>query len=76
MSPGTITLVPDPEHTPQGVKISFQAEDPDRLHQMQLLSREAPGDSVIDFVLLQGVTDTATFVSPSVTKQHTKKIVL
>ena len=76
LSPGTITRVPDPEHTPQGVKIRFQAEDPDRLHQMQLLFREGSGYTLIDFAFLQGNTDTATFVSPKVTRQFTKQIIL
>ena len=42
-SPGNITMGPDPEHTPRGVQVSFQAEDQDGLHQMQLSFEDGLG---------------------------------
>ena len=75
-SPGNISLVPDPKHTPQGVRISFQAEDQDGLHQMQLLFEEEIGPNLIAVESLQGLTDTAEFVSPKVRREFTEKIIL
>ena len=76
ISPGKITMASNPEHTPQGVRVSFQAEDPDGLHQMQLLIREGSSDTLIDVQPLQGVTDTVEFVSPKLARKFTEKIIL
>ena len=76
ISPGKITMVSDPEHTPRGVHVSFQAEDPDGLHQMQLLFQEGSGYTLIDFEPLQGVTDTVEFVSPKLTRKFADRIIL
>ena len=56
-SRGNITLASDPKHTPQGTQLSFQVEDVDGLHQIQILYRENGSDTVIDFKILKGVTD-------------------
>ena len=76
ISPGKITMVPNPEHTPQGVQVSFQAEDPDGLHKMQLLFGEGSGYTLIDFEPLQGLTDTVEFVSPKLARKFTDRIIL
>ena len=66
---GSITLLPNPRHTPQGIQISFHAEDADGLHQMQLLFREQTAYILIDFKTLNGgLTDTAEFTSTKLTQ--------
>lgn len=71
---GNITLLPNSEHTPQGVRVSFQVEDVDGLHQIQLSSKEKTGDIVVtDFKTLSGLTDVAEFTS---TKAAQNKIVV
>ena len=63
-SVGDITLLPNPKHTPQGVRVRFQVEDTDGLHQMQFLSKEETGDIVvIGFKTLNGLIDTVEFTS-------------
>ena len=70
-SVGNVTLLPNPIHTPQGARISFQVEDVDGLHQMQLLSKEETGDIVvIGFKALSGLTDIAEFTSTKVTQNR------
>ena len=76
ISPGKITMAPNPKHTRQGVRVSFQAEDADGLHQMQLLVEEASGHTLIDFQPLQGVTDSVEFVSRKLTRKFTDRIIL
>ena len=67
-SPGDITLASDPKRTPQGAQINLHAEDADGLHQIQVSFTEEIGYSVIDFKVLNGLTDTVKFSSPKFTE--------
>ena len=77
VSPGKITMVSDPEHTPQGIRVKFQAEDQDGLHQIKLAFEEAGyGYALVDFEQSQGVVATAEFVSPKLTRAFTNKLTM
>ena len=72
-APGRITLVSDPKPVQGGIKVIFEIEDIDGLHQVQLLRHEITSYILIDFKKVKGTTATLEFVSPHLARPFTDK---
>ena len=72
-APGSITLVSDPKPVQGGIKVIFEIEDIDGLHQVQLLRHEITSYILIDFKKVKGTTATLEFVSPLLARPFTDK---